>query len=105
MAESGNTWRSVDTLSAAGISPGDFERLREAGLATVESIVHSANRHLIKIRGFSEAISEAKVAKIKEEAGRIVPTGFTSATVLHQRRNNVVKVRQLFAKLELESPT
>ena len=55
----------------------------------------------MKIRGFSEA----KVAKIKEEAGRIVPTGFTSATVLHQRRNNVVKVRQLFAKLELESPT
>ena len=101
MAESGNTWRSVDTLSAAGISPGDIERLREAGFATVESIVHSANRHLMKIRGFSEA----KVAKIKEEAGRIVPTGFTSATVLHQRRNNVVKVRQLFAKLELESPS
>jgi len=79
---------TVDRLQACGISVQDTKKLIDAGLHTVEAVAYQPKKALAAIRG----ISEAKAEKILIEALKILPLGFTSATEIHNRRVELVRV-------------
>lgn len=51
---------SIKKLEGAGITNGDIKKLEEAGYHTVEAVAFAPKKHLIQIKG----ISEAKADKI-----------------------------------------
>lgn len=71
-----------------GITAGDIKKLQDAGFYTVESVAYATRRHLISVKG----ISEAKADKLLQEASKLVRMGFRSATEIHQIRSNIVYV-------------
>lgn len=70
------------------MSVSDIKKLEEAGLHTVESIAFSCKRHLMKIKG----ISDAKAIKLLEAAQKVVHMGFTTATEFHAKRAELIKI-------------
>jgi DNA repair protein RAD51 len=80
--------RSIDELQNQGINVTDINKLKAAGLMTVESIAYATTKQLCNIKG----ISEAKVAKLFAAAAQVVPMGFTTATDYHVERQNIVRV-------------
>lgn len=60
----------------------------EAGYHTVESIAFVPKKHLITVKG----ISEAKADKLIAEASKLVPMGFTTATEFHQKRSEIIQL-------------
>lgn len=71
-----------------GITAGDLKKLQECGFHTVESIAFATKKHLLTIKG----ISEAKADKLLLEAAKLVPMGFTSATEFHQKRSEIIQL-------------
>lgn len=71
-----------------GITSGDLKKLSEAGYHTVEAVAFAPKKHLITIKG----ISEAKADKILIEAAKLVPMGFTTATEFHQKRSEIIQL-------------
>ncbi len=59
------------------------------GYYTVEAVAFVPKKHLLAIKG----ISEAKADKIIAEAQKLVPMGFTTATEFHQKRSEIIQVR------------
>ncbi|XP_076165228.1 DNA repair protein RAD51 homolog A [Ptiloglossa arizonensis] len=78
----------IKTLERNGITAGDIKKLEEAGYYTVEAVAYAPKKHLIAIKG----ISEAKADKILQEASKLVVMGFKSATEIHQTRSHIVFV-------------
>ncbi|KAJ3573673.1 hypothetical protein NP233_g2293 [Leucocoprinus birnbaumii] len=78
----------VAKLQEAGIHPNDIKKLASAGLHTVEAVAFTPKKHLVTIKG----ISDQKADKILEEAQKIVPLGFQSATEVHARRSELVHI-------------
>lgn len=76
----------IDKLQEKGIAKGDIEKLRVAGLTTVESIAFTPKKTLICIKG----LSEAKIDKIIEAAHSLVKMGFQTANTFFQTRKNLV---------------
>ncbi|KAK7793567.1 hypothetical protein R5R35_000403 [Gryllus longicercus] len=76
----------IKSLESHGISAADVKKLQEAGYHTVESVAFAPKKHLIVIKG----ISEAKADKILMEATKLVPMGFTTATEVHMRRADII---------------
>lgn len=76
----------VGKLEQHGFSSGDCKKLQEAGFFTVESIAYAHKKTLIAIKGFSEA----KVEKLLQEAAKMVPMGFTTASEFHVRRSEII---------------
>lgn len=72
----------------SGISAADVKKLEEAGFYTVEAVAFAPKKALLGIKG----ISEAKADKILNEATKLVPMGFTTATEFHQKRADLVQV-------------
>ena len=62
------------------------------GLYTVEAVAFIPRKHLLAIKG----ISEAKADKIAAEAQKLVPMGFTTATEFHQKRSEIIQVIFIF---------
>ena len=62
--------------------------MTDAGYHTVESVAFTPKKALITIKG----ISEAKADKIQNEAAKLVPMGFTTATEFHQRRSELIQI-------------
>lgn len=54
----------VKALEEKGINAGDIKKLEEAGLHTVEAVAFTPKKHLILVKG----LSEAKVDKIVDAA-------------------------------------
>lgn len=81
----GFDFRSVDELQGQGIGAADILKLRQAGICSVKGIQMTSKRNLLKLKG----MSEAKVDKIKEAAGKLCDVGFISALELSVRRENV----------------
>ena len=79
---------SVNKLEEMGISSGDVKKLKEAGYHTVEAIAFTPKKALLVIRG----ISDAKADKILQEAAKLVPLGFTTASEFHQRRSEIMSI-------------
>lgn len=71
-----------------GITSSDIKKLQEAGFYTVESLAFTPKKHLITIKG----ISEAKAEKLLAEAAKIVPMGFTTATEIHLKRSEIIQL-------------
>lgn len=71
-----------------GITAGDIKKLQEAGFYTVESVAYAPKKHLVSVKG----ISEAKAEKLLQEASKLVRMGFRSATEIYQIRANIVYV-------------
>lgn len=71
-----------------GITSGDIKKLAEAGFHTVEAVAFAPIKHLVAIKG----ISEAKADKILLEATKLVPMGFTTATEYHQKRSEIIQL-------------
>lgn len=78
----------INRLEAQGISATDVKKLTDAGYHTVESVAYTPKKALITIKG----ISEAKADKIQNEAAKLVPMGFTTATEFHQRRSEIIQL-------------
>eukprot|EP00802_Teleaulax_amphioxeia_P014560 Tamp_14628.p1 GENE.Tamp_14628~~Tamp_14628.p1 ORF type:complete len:382 (+),score=92.06 Tamp_14628:116-1147(+) len=78
----------VEELEGAGINRNDLAKLREAGFVTVEAVAYATIAQLSKIKG----LGEAKVAKMKEAAGKLVPMGFTTAAEYHKQRQQILKI-------------
>nr|XP_054758279.1 DNA repair protein RAD51 homolog 1 [Lytechinus pictus] len=78
----------ISRLESSGISSNDVKKLEEAGMHTVESVAYSTKKELCAVKG----ISEAKADKILNEAQKLVPMGFTTATQFHQQRSEIIQV-------------
>ena len=53
----------LQALEGGGVTAGDIKKLQEAGIHTVEGLAHAPMKHLVAIKG----LSEAKVKKLKEQ--------------------------------------
>ncbi|KAI3402987.1 hypothetical protein KGF56_004240 [Candida oxycetoniae] len=80
--------QSIDLLQDQGINASDITKLRGAGICSIASVLSTTRRNLVKIKG----LSEVKVEKIKEAAGKIKTTGFISASIVAEQRQNVFTV-------------
>ncbi|GJQ66344.1 Rad51 [Trypoxylus dichotomus] len=78
----------IAKLEGNGITSGDIKKLEEAGYHTVEAVAYAPKKHLLSIKG----ISEAKADKILAEAAKVVPMGFTTATDIHQKRSEIIQL-------------
>ncbi|EAT42393.1 AAEL006080-PA [Aedes aegypti] len=78
----------IGKLEGNGITSGDLKKLAEAGFHTVEAVAFAPIKHLVAIKG----ISEAKAEKILLEATKLVPMGFTTATEYHQKRSEIIQL-------------
>ncbi|XP_064601425.1 DNA repair protein RAD51 homolog 1 [Liolophura sinensis] len=78
----------LNRLEASGISANDIKKLEESGYFTVESVAFAPKKSLLAIKG----ISEAKADKILNEAAKLVPMGFTTATEFHQKRSEIIQI-------------
>jgi len=76
----------ISKLEGNGISAGDINKLKEAGLFTVEGVAYATRKSLTAIKGFSEA----KAEKLHEAAIKFVPMGFSSATEKYQSRQDII---------------
>jgi len=76
----------IQRMEGPSLSALDRKKLQEAGYHTVESVAYSTMKALMSIKG----ISEAKALKILNEAGKLVPMGFTTATEYHKQRAEVI---------------
>jgi DNA repair protein RAD51 len=76
----------VINLEGAGISKNDCAKLAEAGFLTVDSVAYATTAQLSKIKG----LGDAKVAKLKESAQKLVPMGFTTAAEYHKQRQELI---------------
>uniref|UniRef100_A0A4W5JD68 Meiotic recombination protein n=1 Tax=Hucho hucho TaxID=62062 RepID=A0A4W5JD68_9TELE len=65
-------FQDIDTLQKHGINMADLKKLKSAGICTVKGIQMTTRRALCNIKG----LSEAKVDKIKEAAGKMLFTCF-----------------------------
>jgi DNA repair protein RAD51 len=79
---------SIVKLEAYGVSSVDIKKLVEAGFHTVEAIAYTPKKHLLNVKG----ISEAKADKIILEASKLVPMGFTLASDFFRRRKDVIQI-------------
>ncbi|KAH3664374.1 hypothetical protein WICMUC_005759 [Wickerhamomyces mucosus] len=80
-----NAIMSVDELQAQGVNASDIQKLKAAGISSVSTVLSTTRRNLLKIRG----LSEAKVEKIKEAAGKLLSCGFVSGIVQADIRRRV----------------
>ena len=86
-----------------GITAGDLQKLRDAGLHTVEAVAYTTRKTLMTIKG----ISEQKADKLAEAGTRLhalranscafaaqkhCPMGITTAREFHQARKDLIQV-------------
>ena len=76
----------IEQLEGNGITTSDIKKLKAEGYHTIESIAYTPKRQLITVKG----ISEAKAEKISNEAAKLVPLGFTTASEFHSRRSELI---------------
>jgi DNA repair protein RAD51 len=76
------------SLQNVGVGASESKKLAEAGYHTVEAVAHAATKALKQVKG----LSEQKVDKIKSAASQLVPTGFTTATMIEQQRRETIYV-------------
>ncbi|KAG1857543.1 Rad51-domain-containing protein [Suillus tomentosus] len=79
---------NVDELQQHGINVQDILKLKSASINTVSGVVMTTRRHLLKIKG----MSEAKVEKIKEAAQKITGSSFATGIEVQDRRKRVLVI-------------
>ncbi|KAK9238030.1 Rad51-domain-containing protein [Lipomyces kononenkoae] len=78
----------VDELQNLGINAADIQKLRAAGIYAISTVLSTTRRNLLKVKG----LSEVKVEKIKEAAGKLINAGFISATEQANNRRRVIAI-------------
>ncbi|EOQ99772.1 DNA repair protein RAD51 [Wallemia ichthyophaga EXF-994] len=78
----------ISKLQECGISATDCQKLELAGYHTIESVAFTPKKHLMTVKG----ISDAKADVILQESSKFVSMGFTTATEVHARRADLISV-------------
>lgn len=86
----------VDLLEEHGIAAADIKKLKDGGVYTVEGLMFTIKKDLLKIKG----ISDSKLDKVLEAASKLVYTGFESATEIHMKRGSLISVSSGSAELD-----
>ncbi|XP_014894244.1 meiotic recombination protein DMC1/LIM15 homolog [Poecilia latipinna] len=81
-------FQDIDLLQKHGINMADIKKLKSVGICTVKGIQMTTRKALCNIKG----LSEAKVEKIKEAAGKMLNVGFQTAFEYSARRKQVFHV-------------
>uniref|UniRef100_A0A4W5L646 Meiotic recombination protein n=1 Tax=Hucho hucho TaxID=62062 RepID=A0A4W5L646_9TELE len=81
-------FQDIDTLQKHGINMADLKKLKSVGICTVKGIQMTTRRALCNIKG----LSEAKVDKIKEAAGKMLTKGFLTAFEYSAKRKQLFRV-------------
>uniref|UniRef100_A0A3P9BHI9 Meiotic recombination protein n=1 Tax=Maylandia zebra TaxID=106582 RepID=A0A3P9BHI9_9CICH len=81
-------FQDIDLLQKHGINMADIKKLKSVGICTVKGIQMTTRKALCNIKG----LSEAKVEKIKEAAGKLLNVGFQTAFEYSARRKQVFHV-------------
>ncbi|PRP80620.1 meiotic recombination protein dmc1 [Planoprotostelium fungivorum] len=86
--ESGPAFAEIDKLQELGINAGDINKLKSGGCHTVGAVIMRTKKELCAIKG----ITEAKVDKIIEAAGKLKFSSFMSGSDALLKRRDVTKV-------------
>ncbi|ACO62666.1 Rad51 DNA recombinase 1 [Micromonas commoda] len=86
----------LQTLEEHGVAASDIKKLLEAGIHTVEGLAYASKKHLKDIKG----LSEMKVEKLKMAATKVVPLGFTTASMVQAVRQDTIMVTTGASKLD-----
>lgn len=78
----------LSILQSHGIPAADIKKLIEGGIHTLEALAHAPKKELTAIKG----LSDAKVEKMQKEAWKLVPMGFTTASIVAEQRSELIKV-------------
>ncbi|CAI5701076.1 hypothetical protein KXD40_008592 [Peronospora effusa] len=78
--------RLVNILEQAGINTTDVNKLKEAGMHTVDAVAMATKKQLVGIKG----ISEVKAEKMLKAARELVNMGFTTATDVMESRKDLI---------------
>ncbi|CDQ77970.1 unnamed protein product [Oncorhynchus mykiss] len=81
-------FQNIDTLQKHGINMADLKKLKSVGICIVKGIQMTIRRALCNIKG----LSEAKVDKIKEAAGKMLTKGFLTAFEYSAKRKQLFRV-------------
>uniref|UniRef100_A0A8C6P8Y9 Meiotic recombination protein DMC1/LIM15 homolog n=1 Tax=Nothobranchius furzeri TaxID=105023 RepID=A0A8C6P8Y9_NOTFU len=81
-------FQDIDLLQKHGINMADIKKLKSVGICTVKGIQMTTRKALCNIKG----LSEAKVEKIKEAAGKMLNVGFLTAFEYSAKRKQVFHV-------------
>ncbi|XP_003390373.1 PREDICTED: meiotic recombination protein DMC1/LIM15 homolog [Amphimedon queenslandica] len=81
-------FQDIDVLQNHGINVADLKKLKSAGICTVKGIQMTTRKKLCNIKG----ISEAKVDKIKEAAGKLSSSDFLTALEYSDKRRMVFRI-------------
>lgn len=79
-------FQDIELLQKHGINMADIKKLKSVGICTVKGIQMTTRRALCNVKG----LSEAKVDKIKEAAGKLMTCGFQTAS------DYIIKRKQVF---------
>ncbi|XP_053737604.1 meiotic recombination protein DMC1/LIM15 homolog [Synchiropus splendidus] len=78
----------INLLQKYGINMADIKKLKSVGICTVKRIQMTTRKALCNVKG----MSEAKVEKIKEAAGKLLNIGFQTAYQYSNRRKQVFHI-------------
>uniref|UniRef100_H3GER8 DNA repair protein RAD51 homolog n=1 Tax=Phytophthora ramorum TaxID=164328 RepID=H3GER8_PHYRM len=78
--------RLVNILEQAGINATDVNKLKDAGMYTVDAVAMATKKQLVGIKG----ISEVKAEKILKAARDMVNVGFTTAADVLESRKDLI---------------
>eukprot|EP00727_Mastigamoeba_balamuthi_P011266 m51a1_g6762 Meiotic recombination protein DMC1 putative (340) ;mRNA; r:95797-97108 len=78
----------VEKLQEIGINAGDIAKLKAAGIHTVESILMHTRKDIAAVKG----MSEAKVEKLFEAAGKLRSLSFVTGTEFLKKRQDVIRL-------------
>ncbi|XP_022598918.1 meiotic recombination protein DMC1/LIM15 homolog isoform X2 [Seriola dumerili] len=81
-------FQDIDLLQKHGINVADIKKLKSVGICTVKGIQMTTRKALCNIKG----LSEAKVEKIKEAAGKMLNVGFQTAFEYSAKRKQVFHI-------------
>ncbi|KAK3529694.1 hypothetical protein QTP70_033672 [Hemibagrus guttatus] len=81
-------FQDIDLLQKHGINMADIKKLKSVGICTIKGIQMTTRRALCNVKG----LSEAKVEKIKEAAGKLLMSGFQTASEYRMKRKQVFHV-------------
>ncbi|XP_026993339.1 meiotic recombination protein DMC1/LIM15 homolog isoform X1 [Tachysurus fulvidraco] len=81
-------FQDIELLQKYGINMADIKKLKSVGICTVKGIQMTTRRSLCNVKG----LSEAKVEKIKEAAGKLLMNGFQTASEYSMKRKQVFHI-------------
>ncbi|KAK1881523.1 Meiotic recombination protein DMC1/LIM15 like [Dissostichus eleginoides] len=81
-------FQDIDLLQKHGINMADIKKMKLVGICTVKGIQMTTRKALCNIKG----LSEAKVEKIKEAAGKMLNVGFQTAFEYSSKRKQVFNI-------------